>query len=188
MSETTPSIHDIIAGLHARRTGTGYVARCPAHEDGTPSLSIRERNGRVLVHCHAGCAQPDVIAALRERGLWPDSPGERRLHPVLDPDRARDMARAHHWCTAAVPFAEWLLETIPLTDPARMPLTAMLRTLRLGDDALLAEYRAWRARDPELTAGLVRAGRESDARLRRDLTKWIEGGMKGDLDGRQDHR
>jgi putative DNA primase/helicase len=47
------------------------MARCPAHEDRVPSLSISSgRNGKVLVRCHAGCDQRDVIVILRERGLW----------------------------------------------------------------------------------------------------------------------
>src|SRR5215212_118100 len=47
------------------------MARCPAHEDREPSLSIGAgKDGKVLVRCHAGCDQRDVIAALRERGLW----------------------------------------------------------------------------------------------------------------------
>jgi hypothetical protein len=47
------------------------MARCPAHQDDTPSLAIREGNhGRLLVKCHAGCRQVDVINALRQRGLW----------------------------------------------------------------------------------------------------------------------
>ncbi len=47
------------------------MARCPAHEDRKPSLSISSgRDGKVLVRCHAGCDQRDVIAILRRRGLW----------------------------------------------------------------------------------------------------------------------
>jgi hypothetical protein len=47
------------------------MAKCPAHSDKTPSLSIRDAaRGRVLIHCHAGCEQSSVIAALRQRGLW----------------------------------------------------------------------------------------------------------------------
>jgi hypothetical protein len=47
------------------------MARCPAHDDRTPSLAITQtREGRVLVYCHAGCDQRDVLAALRARGLW----------------------------------------------------------------------------------------------------------------------
>jgi len=48
-----------------RRSGGGHVARCPAHEDRTASLSIAEGDaGRVLVHCFAGCATSDVLAAV----------------------------------------------------------------------------------------------------------------------------
>lgn len=60
----------LVEGLNARRCGSGYMARCPAHDDRTPSLSITERDGKVLVKCFGGCAQSDVISALRELGLW----------------------------------------------------------------------------------------------------------------------
>jgi hypothetical protein len=47
------------------------MARCPAHDDREPSLSISAGpDGKVLVHCHAGCDQHDVVAALRRRDLW----------------------------------------------------------------------------------------------------------------------
>jgi hypothetical protein len=49
-----------------RRTGAGkWQARCPAHPDRSPSLSIRDGlDGRVLVHCFAGCAYTAILAAL----------------------------------------------------------------------------------------------------------------------------
>jgi hypothetical protein len=48
-----------------RRTSTGYLARCPAHEDRGPSLSIGEREGGgILLHCFAGCEVHDVVAAI----------------------------------------------------------------------------------------------------------------------------
>lgn len=51
--------------------GDGYMARCPAHNDSTPSLSIRDgENGRILFYCHAGCPQKSVLKALEARGLW----------------------------------------------------------------------------------------------------------------------
>jgi 5S rRNA maturation endonuclease (ribonuclease M5) len=53
------------------------MAKCPAHEDSNPSLSIREDGGKILLHCHAGCAQRDVIAALKARGLWQTAPPMR---------------------------------------------------------------------------------------------------------------
>ena len=51
--------------LHARRSGNGWIARCPAHDDRTPSLSIGEGNdGRVLLRCFAGCDVRSICAAL----------------------------------------------------------------------------------------------------------------------------
>ena len=57
--------------LGGYQSGSGFMARCPVHEDRRPSLSIHAGlDGAVLVHCHAGCEQQDVIAALGKRGLW----------------------------------------------------------------------------------------------------------------------
>jgi putative DNA primase/helicase len=62
---------NLARALGARRTGSTWMARCPAHEDREPSLSISAGpDGKVLVHCHAGCDQHDVVAALRRRDLW----------------------------------------------------------------------------------------------------------------------
>lgn len=48
-----------------RQTGKGYTARCPAHEDRTASLSMTSADdGRVLLHCFAGCGAADVVAAV----------------------------------------------------------------------------------------------------------------------------
>jgi hypothetical protein len=45
-----------------QRSGKGYKARCPAHDDSNPSLSINEgEDGRILIHCHAGCPIADVL-------------------------------------------------------------------------------------------------------------------------------
>src|SRR4051812_2293520 len=60
----------IAAGLHATKSGDGWMARCPSHNDKRASLHINEREGRVLVHCFAGCAQRAVIRKLVELGLW----------------------------------------------------------------------------------------------------------------------
>ena len=43
----------------------GSSARCPAHDDSTASLSVKEgREGRVLLKCHTGCAFEEIVAAL----------------------------------------------------------------------------------------------------------------------------
>ncbi len=59
-----------------------WVARCPAHEDRDPSLSIAEKDDRVLIHCHAGCYVSEVVDAvgLKITDLFP--PREHRGKPV----------------------------------------------------------------------------------------------------------
>lgn len=49
-----------------RQVGPGrWVARCPAHSDHSPSLSIREADdGRILIHDFGGCAAIDVVQAV----------------------------------------------------------------------------------------------------------------------------
>ncbi len=45
--------------------GNGWMARCPAHDDGRASLSVAVGDdGRALIHCHAGCTTEAVVAAL----------------------------------------------------------------------------------------------------------------------------
>lgn len=42
-----------------------YIACCSAHQDKSPSLAVRElQDGRVLVHCFAGCSVEDILAAI----------------------------------------------------------------------------------------------------------------------------
>jgi hypothetical protein len=56
------------------------MARCPAHDDREPSLSISEADGgKVLVRCHAQCKQTVVISALRARGLWDLADGDPEI-------------------------------------------------------------------------------------------------------------
>ena len=70
----------IAKALGGRKAGGGWMARCPAHDDREPSLSIRDADdGKVLVRCHAGCDQERVIAALRSRGLWTEN-GSAPVH------------------------------------------------------------------------------------------------------------
>ena len=64
------TIDSIARALNARRSGAGWIAKCPAHDDKNPSLSIRDADGKVLLHCHAGCTQGDVIDALKAHGVW----------------------------------------------------------------------------------------------------------------------
>lgn len=66
-----PDARAIVEALGGRWHGRGGLCFCPAHDNRrTPALSVSEADdGRLLLHCHAGCAFADILAALRERGL-----------------------------------------------------------------------------------------------------------------------
>lgn len=54
-----------------------WVACCPAHQDKTPSLSVKDcGDGRILMHCHADCMIEDVCGAigLTLADLMPEKP------------------------------------------------------------------------------------------------------------------
>ncbi|TCO83081.1 hypothetical protein EV699_103130 [Plasticicumulans lactativorans] len=84
-----------------KAAGAGrWMARCPAHDDRNPSLAIREdERGRVLVHCHAGCATVDVLAAvgLTLAELFPEQDRQRFGPEQLSTwRRAKLLAEAEH--------------------------------------------------------------------------------------------
>lgn len=85
---TWPDASDVARALGGeQKAGGGWTAQCPCHEDKNPSLSISNgKDGKLLVKCRAGCEQSDVIAKLKEMGLWyakePNRPWEKREPPT----------------------------------------------------------------------------------------------------------
>ena len=66
---------DLLSRLDCvRRSGKGWTARCPAHDDRSPSLSIREGDRGVLLRCWSGCSLDEVCTALgiQKRDLFFD--------------------------------------------------------------------------------------------------------------------
>lgn len=68
-----------------RKNGHGWMACCPAHTDRNQSLSVTEKDGKVLLYCFAGCQTIDVLTAvgmgwadIMPPRNWPASPEERR--------------------------------------------------------------------------------------------------------------
>jgi len=54
-----------VTGVQPTKNGKGWITRCPAHDDRRPSLSISEGDdGRVLLHCHAGCSNDDILSTI----------------------------------------------------------------------------------------------------------------------------
>jgi hypothetical protein len=80
---------DLLSRLDGvRRCGQGWLARCPAHDDRDPSLSIREGDKGVLLKCWAGCSYSEIMAAIGE------TPDKGFYDAGLDPrERPRAVAR-----------------------------------------------------------------------------------------------
>ncbi len=60
------ALTDFVRDLQGvKKSGTGYIARCPAHEDHRQSLSVTEgRDSRILVKCHTGCTFERIIEVM----------------------------------------------------------------------------------------------------------------------------
>ncbi len=68
------------------QSGDEYKARCPAHDDRDPSLSLTEKNGKVLLYCHTGCSQQAVLDALGIAGnvrQQPKARARKRLGKIV---------------------------------------------------------------------------------------------------------
>jgi len=167
----------IAKALGARKAGSGWIARCPAHDDQNPSLFLSTgKDGKVLLHCHAGCDQTQVIDALRALGLWEQRgrhSSRRRTFKTRQqrdtpPDRS-DTDRTEYalriW-RAAVPASNTLAESYLQSRGLRLPCASALRfhgglkhptggtwpalvalVSRGADDAPLAIHRTFLGRD-----------------------------------------
>jgi putative DNA primase/helicase len=152
----------------AKRSGEGWAAKCPTHDDKNPSLSVsRGDEGRALVKCHAGCSTKEVCDALgiRVADLFPKSNGSAPPPKRLDtPKPKRD-------------FEALALEYQRATDPDELEVFA--DSLGLDPDALRRlgvgwDGSAWcfpmkgvdgtvvgiRRRFPDGTKSSVKGGRE----------------------------
>lgn len=86
------SAETIARALDGLKTGTSWMARCPAHDDRKPSLSIATgEDGKVLFRCHAGCDQAQVIDALRLRDLWGPRDWHAGRRHALKPRQSADL-------------------------------------------------------------------------------------------------
>lgn len=120
----------IASALGGRKVGGDWMARCPAHDDNAPSLSIRQADdGKVLVRCHAGCDQERVIATLRSRGLWRETGPRAFSRPAIgagvERQQGRDDAKRSEAAFAiwqsAMPADGTLVETYLASRGLRLP-------------------------------------------------------------------
>ncbi len=105
-------------GEDPQKNGKGWSARCPAHEDRHPSLSVSEGDdGRTLVQCHAGCTVDAICDAvgLRVADLMPDNsstaststqPRELREKRQFRRRRQSETAKTYETAKAAVAALE----------------------------------------------------------------------------------
>src|SRR5829696_8399775 len=101
----------------ASRNGEKVMSFCPAHNDrNSPSLSLKAENGRLLLHCFAGCRTEDIVSelGLQMKDLFsevgggifipPNTPArlhaqDEKPHANGQNGRADDDARSEHGCT-----------------------------------------------------------------------------------------
>jgi hypothetical protein len=124
-----------------RANGPGrWVARCPAHEDRSPSLSIREVEDRTLVYCFAGCEVHDVLAAvgLTVADLF-EKPLDHHRGPVRDRRHQHAAGEAlkllSHESLVALVAAENISRGIDLGDDGRARLAVAATRIRAAREA-----------------------------------------------------
>lgn len=119
----------LLSKLERVKKGSGqnrWSARCPAHDDKGPSLSIREtEDGRVLVHCFAGCTVHEIVQAvgLELSDLFPPRLTGDYARPERRPFPATDALRAVSFealvvCAAAAALATG--KPLPAADRERL--------------------------------------------------------------------
>ena len=97
---------NIVEQLGGVWRGTRGECRCPAHDDGSPSLSVRLGDSAILFHCFAGCTALEVLKALQRRKLH-----DRAAVAMPEGKPKRDMgALALRLWNASLPIAGTLAE------------------------------------------------------------------------------
>jgi len=91
------TIAELIGRLDSvKQNGRGWAARCPNHNDATPSLSIGEGDdGRLLVKCFSGCSVEDIVGAmgLTTADLFPRRNRGRKRYKRGQARRAKKQAK-----------------------------------------------------------------------------------------------
>src|SRR5215472_12096745 len=99
------TVDDLLEHLEkVRRTSRGYTARCPAHEDNYPSLSVSEGDRGILVKCWGGCTLDQVTAALgiRIADLFFETPTPRGRRTAPTPPKLDRVSLAFRFELAAL--------------------------------------------------------------------------------------
>ena len=114
-----------------------WMARCPAHDDKAPSLSIRQLDdGFWLVHCFGGCETADVLSAigLTFKDLFPPKIEGHRYRPERFPARDLLSLAAREALVVAMAAETQAREVLAECDRARL-IQAATRLRKLADAA-----------------------------------------------------
>jgi len=137
------SIDNLLNRLHkVKSTGRGaYIACCPAHEDRSPSMTVRDcGDGRILMHCFGGCDTQSILDAigLEFNDLFPqDHALFHRAKPVRRAFNANDVLALVQFETRLVALAALnISHGIELSDQDRKRV--LLSAERLNEAAELA--------------------------------------------------
>lgn len=59
------SIENLLSRLTKVKGRAGnFVACCPAHDDSSPSLAVKEQDGKIVMHCFAGCSVQSIVESV----------------------------------------------------------------------------------------------------------------------------
>lgn len=168
----------LVERLGGRWGPAGGLCRCPAHDDRTPSLSVRAGRTRMLLHCFAGCGARDVLRALKSahllepgaatsaQAVGKDSVGalQRAARRIWSDSRPAGGTAAEHYLLArGLAVASPQLRFHPRAPRGRQPLTqfgpALIAAVR-DDAGLIGIHRTFLAADGSGLAELAqpRAG------------------------------
>ena len=125
------SIETLISRLDGvKETGHGkYIARCPAHDDRSPSLAVKDGDGgRVILHCFAGCETEDVLNAigLTFADVMPERIGAEHSYKPLKPrfDARQVLECISHELTVVCLITDRLAKSTVGDDQDRLILAA----------------------------------------------------------------
>src|SRR4051794_33024643 len=167
-------------------------ARCPAHDDRAPSLTIRNGDRAPLVKCHTGCDSRQIINALRQAGHWPDVhvavPRQSQAHKRSRSDEEANRYRLSIWREArpisGTPAETYLRERgirgeLPLTlryhpgikhTDTGLMLPAMVAAVQAPDRTICAIHRTYLRADG--------AGKAPVTKPRKVLGRYMGGAIR----------
>jgi hypothetical protein len=136
------TVKDLLPRLEAvRPRGAGkWSARCPSHQDRSPSLSITETGTRILLHCFSGCDTAQIVAALgfSLRDLFADARTPHGHRPTPKRVHVDRVARAFQFDLGALDLrlrAERIIETGKKLDVANLSDSELDRALSYAAQA-----------------------------------------------------